>query len=92
MKVFANGSFDRDIDKIRNKELQHALDDKILQLEKAKDVSQVTGLKLLKGYTHHFRIKIETTKHKYRIGVIIRGNKIWLIRFLPRKSVYRKFP
>ncbi len=70
----------------------HTLDDKLIQIEQAKDASQITGLKLLRGYTHHYRIKVATSKYSYRIGVIIRGSTIWLIRFLPRKKVYRKFP
>ncbi len=92
MIVIVKGSFDRDTDKIRSKNLKQELTGKLLQIEKAKDISQITGLKLLRGYTHHYRIYVNTDKLKYRIGAAIRGDKIWLIRFLKRKVVYSKFP
>jgi len=39
MIIVVKGSFDRDTDKIRSKELRLALDEKITQLETAKDTS-----------------------------------------------------
>jgi len=92
MIIVVKGSFDRDTDKIRSKELRLALDEKITQLETAKNTSHITGLKQLRNYTHHYRIQVKTTKQSYRIGAIIRGQKIWLVRFLPRKIVYKQFP
>lgn len=92
MIIVVKGSFDRDTNKIRSKELRLALDEKITQLVTAKDSSHITGLKLLRNYTHHYRIQVKTPKHSYRIGAIIRGQKIWLVRFLPRKIVYKQFP
>ncbi len=92
MKIISKGTFDRDIDKIRSKELRFALADKIRQIERAKNISQITGLKLLRGYSHHYRIIVKAVKDTYRIGVVIRGEKIWLVRFLPRKIVYKQFP
>ncbi len=92
MKVIAKGSFDRDIDKLRNRDLKNALEGKINQLLDAKDVSHVTGLKILRGYDRHCRIIVTTTKLSYRIGAILRGDTIWLVRFLPRKIIYKKFP
>ena len=81
-----------DINKVKSKSLRIALSDKIRQIEIAKDISSVTGVKLLRGYTHHFRIAVKSEVESYRIGAIIRGEKIWLVRFLPRKTVYRQFP
>ncbi len=92
MKVIARESFDRDTDKISSKELRTELDDKIIQIEKAKSKDNITGLKMLEGFTHHYRILVKTEKRSYRIGAIIRGDTIWLIRFLPRKKVYDEFP
>ncbi|HLG34289.1 MAG TPA: hypothetical protein VI757_05360 [Bacteroidia bacterium] len=78
MKVTVKGSFDRDIDKLSSRELRLTLDAKITQIEKARDASHITGLKLLDGYTHHYRILVKTGKLTYRIGAIIRGENIWL--------------
>jgi hypothetical protein len=49
MKVIVKGSFDRDISKVRNKALRLKLSDKITQIESAKDISCVTGVKLFRG-------------------------------------------
>ena len=92
MKVIVKGTFDRDVDKARSKELCAALDDKISQIERAKNLSQVTGVKLLEGYSHHYRIIVKSKNHSYRVGAIIRNDTIWLVRFLPRKIIYKAFP
>ena len=92
MKIIAKGTFDRDIDKVHSKELCLALDTKITQIERAKNLSQVTGAKLLEGYSHHYRIVVKSKSHSYRIGAIVRNETIWLIRFLPRRVVYKAFP
>ena len=76
MKVIVKGTFDRDIDKARNKELHAALDYKITQIERAKNISQVTGIKLLEGYSHHYRILVKSKNQSYRIGAIIRNDTI----------------
>lgn len=92
MIVIVKGSFGRDIGKVKNKKLRLALSDKIRQIETAKDVSFITGIKLLRGYSHHYRIVVKTETESYRIGAIIRGETVWLARFLPRKTVYQQFP
>ncbi len=92
MEVIVRPAFDRDLDSLREKDLKIALEKKIKQIQKAKDITRITGIKLLRGYTTHYRIKIQTDKHSYRIGAIVRGNKIWLDRFLPRTKIYKRFP
>lgn len=92
MKIIVKGTFDRDIDKVHSKELRLALDTKIIQIEQAKNLSQVTGVKLLEGYSHHYRILVKSKNHSYRIGAIVRNETIWLIRFLPRRIIYKSFP
>jgi hypothetical protein len=92
MKIVVKGTFDRDADKVRGKEIRHALDNKISQIEKAKNITHVTGVILLEGYSHHFRIIVKSKNYSYRIGAIIRGETIWLVRFLPRRIIYKSFP
>jgi hypothetical protein len=92
MKIIVKGTFDRDIDKTRSMELRLALDNKITQIEKVKVLSQVTGVKLLEGYSHHYRIVVKSRNHSYRIGAIVRNETIWLVRFLPRRIIYKSFP
>ncbi len=92
MIIIPKGTFDRDADKVRNKELRIALDNKIEQIQKAKTLSNITGVILLEGYSHHYRIIVRSKKHSYRIGAIVRGETIWLVRFLPRRIIYKSFP
>jgi hypothetical protein len=92
MKIIVKGTFDRDVDKARNKELRLALDNKLLQIELAKSITQVTALKLLEGYSHHYRIAVKSKNNSYRIGAIIRNDTVWLVRFLPRRIIYKSFP
>lgn len=92
MIIIVKGSFERDINKLRNREIKLALDSKMTQLINAQDPSQITGLKILRRYVNHSRIIVKANRHTYRIGAIARGNRIWLVRFLPRKTIYKKFP
>lgn len=92
MKITVKPRFVRDVNRVRSRLLRAALDEKLDQILAAKTISQITGLKKLRGYTHHFRIYVKTEKLSYRIGAIIRGEMVWLVRFLPRKSIYKKFP
>lgn len=92
MIVTVRGSFKKDISRARHYALVVALDEKIKQIESAPDLTHVTGLKLLRGYTHHYRIYVKTEKHSYRIGAVLHGKTICLVRFLSRKKIYKEFP
>ena len=92
MNVFTKGSFNRDVADVSDTVLLEALKGKIVQLKDASDISQVTGMKLLKGYVTHYRIKIVTKSTSFRMGVVVRGNTVWLVRFLSRKKIYQNFP
>lgn len=92
MILIVKPKFRRDVDKINNRELLIALQQKINQINKAADTSNITGLKLLRGYTHHYRVIVKTNSQSYRIGAVIRKDTIFFVRFLPRKIVYKEFP
>ena len=92
MKIIFKPKFKRDTDKVKSKELLLALQEKIQKIKKAQTAETITGLKLLRGYTHHYRIILNVGEHKYRIGAMIRREKIWMVRFLPRSVVYEQFP
>ena len=92
MIVTVRGSFKKDVSHIRHYDLVTSLEEKIKQIESAHDLTHVTGLKLLRGYTSHYRIIIRTEKYSFRIGAIIYGRTICLVRFLSRKKIYKEFP
>lgn len=92
MRLVLKPDFKRDRHKITNTTLLQALANKLEQMENAPTMEHITGLKSLTGYTTLFRIYVKTSKYSYRIGAIIRGNTIWLVRFLPRNKIYKQFP
>jgi mRNA interferase RelE/StbE len=92
VKVLAKPSFKRDISKLKDVHLLQALSEKLTQIEKASAKENVTGLKVLTGYSVYYRIYVKTEKLSYRIGAVIHGNTMWLVRFLPRRKIYRRFP
>jgi mRNA interferase RelE/StbE len=92
MRIIIKPAFKRDTDRVANLILLNALTEKIGQIEKANGKENITGLKLLRGYSTQYRIYVKAPKYSYRIGAVIRDNTIWLVRFLPRKFIYRKFP
>ena len=88
MELKYNGQFNRDIAH-RNRELSVAIKHAILNVKKASTISQIQNLVKLKKYKVHYRIKVADD---YRIGIIIRGNKVWFARFGHRSNFYKTFP
>ena len=93
MELLSKPRFTRDISKIKNKDVAMALAAVLYNLKSAKDISQIHNLVRLEKYSVHYRIKIKLDKKRdYRMGMIIRGNKVWLERFLHRNKIYKLFP
>ena len=90
MKVIVKGTFRRDY-LGKGKEIRTALDEKIIQIERAKGSSQITGMILLEGFTHYYRIKVDFKKKQYRIIAVIRDNTVYLLYFIQRRIAYKKF-
>lgn len=92
MNIMTKGTFKRDVSRVKALSLLAALREKISQIEVAPTLHHITGLKLLRGYTNHYRIQVRTGEDSFRIGAIILGNTIRLVRFLPGNKIYKKFP
>jgi mRNA interferase RelE/StbE len=89
MKFIVEKSFDRDIDKIKDKKLLQKLRDCIFQIENADNLGKIPYVKKIEGYSSFYRIKIGD----YRLGVeLVSDTELILIRFLNRKEIYRYFP
>ncbi|HOJ72202.1 MAG TPA: type II toxin-antitoxin system RelE/ParE family toxin [Syntrophorhabdaceae bacterium] len=58
------------------------------EIPNMQDISQISGLKKIRGHKRYYRIKIGD----YRIGIEIRENTIVFMRVLHRKDIYRYFP
>jgi len=81
-------SFVRDIKKIKNKQILGLVSHSIEAAEKSQSINVIPNIKQLKGVKNHFRIRIGT----YRIGLALEDDKLYFVRCLPRKDIYKLFP
>ena len=89
MKVRIDKSFDKDIERIKDKKILKRLRTLIFEMEQAETIQGVTSLKKIEGYRFFYRLKLGD----YRLGLEAPSSKeIFLVRFLHRKDIYRYFP
>ena len=89
MKVEFDKSFEKSIDKIRNKNMFPKILHVILELEHAKSIQEVKQIKKLTGYKNYYRIKLG----EYRLGIeSINNDTVRVIIIAHRKEIYRFFP
>lgn len=89
MKFRIEKSFDKDVDKIKDKKLLKKLRTFISIIENTETIRQIPHMKKIEGYASFYRIKIGD----YRLGMEAVSNKeVVLMRFLHRKDIYRYFP
>jgi mRNA interferase RelE/StbE len=82
-------SFDRDVDRIRDKTLLRKLRTFISALEHAETLQEIPHIKKIEGYKSFYRMKIGA----YRLGMeAISQKEVILRRLLHRKDIYRYFP
>ncbi len=92
MELNYKGSFRRDYNSIGNRELIKALEKKITEIKKAKDISRVSHLKRFRTYTRNwYKIEIapEHGDKTYWILCTIRNNLVELRRVKP-ESYFKK--
>ena len=88
MIVIIDKTFEKDTNKIKNKEVLLKIADCIEEVQNAAAIQSIKNVKKLKGGHHYFRIKIGD----YRAGLIIIKDKVEFIRLLHRKDIYKYFP
>jgi mRNA interferase RelE/StbE len=88
MKVTFRKSFARDIKKIKNQNILQRARQAIENVDAAASLDEIRQLKKLAGTTNFYRIRIGA----YRIGIVIDGEMVDLVRCLPRRDLYRFFP
>lgn len=89
MKVEFDKSFEKSLNKIRNKSLYPRIIKIILECEKANSITDLENVKKLTGFRNYYRIRIG----EYRIGFeSIDLNTIRFILISHRKDIYRSFP
>ena len=89
MKFRVERSFDRDVDKIKDKKLLKKIRSFISTIEEVVSISEILHIRKIEGYVSFYRIKIGD----YRLGMEALSDKeVVLVRFLHRKDIYRYFP
>lgn len=88
MTIDYKASFHRDIKKLKDKEQAARLKEIIAEIKTAKNLSEIKNIRKMEGSPNHYRIKTGY----YRIGMVLSGDTVVLVRFLNRKEIYRYFP
>jgi mRNA interferase RelE/StbE len=88
MEIVYLESFNKEILKIKDKNLKEKIADIIDEIENAQSITEIRNLKKLTGYKYHYRIRVGD----YRIGIYFNNNKLELARFMHRKDIYKYFP
>ena len=89
METEFKASFLKDVRSIKEKGLLDRLEQFIVAVEKADNLSQIPNLKKLKAKKSlYYRSRISD----YRVGLIIKKDTVVFVRFLNRREIYRYFP
>jgi mRNA interferase RelE/StbE len=86
VKLTFRQSFARDLKKIKDITMLDRMKQMIERIEAAQDMSQIEGLTKLSGTSSYYRIG------DYRLGILLHGNELELVRCLHRREIYRYFP
>ena len=88
MRLDIRPSFNRDLRRIRDRDVRQRLSSKIEEIESASNLAQVTNVAKMEGYDNHYRIRIGDC----RLGIAVDGDVVVLQRFGHRRDFYRGFP
>lgn len=88
MKVLFRASFARDLRAIRDQGLLDRIKRLIHTVENASTLTDISGLKKLRGGTNYYRIRIG----EYRVGLAVDEDRVEFVRVLHRREIYRYFP
>jgi mRNA interferase RelE/StbE len=82
-------SFEKSLDKIKNKSLYPRIEKIILEFENSKSLSDLTNIKKLIGFKNYYRVRIG----EYRLGFeLLSKDTLRFIIIAHRKDIYRSFP
>jgi len=82
-------SFEKSLEKLKNKSLYPKIETTIIEFENAKSLSELSNIKKLTGFKFYYRVRIG----EYRLGFEkIAENTLRLIIVAHRKDIYKLFP
>ena len=88
MIIEIDNSFKKDFKKLKNKEIEKRVIDKLELLEKSENLDSISNVKIMHWFSNFYRMRI----WDYRIWFIIEWNKIILLRVRSRKDIYNISP
>ncbi len=88
MKIEYHKSFERDLRKVRDRNLLDRVEAVLVGLETSESLDSISNVKVMKGHPDYFRIRIGD----YRLGLKRTDDGVRIIRLLSRGDIYRKFP
>lgn len=88
MKIEYEPSFLRDIEDLENRPLLLRIEKALKSVNAALNLSQISGVKKMKGYSSYCRIRVGD----YRLGFRTEGETVIFVRCLDRARIYRIFP
>ncbi|OYD46163.1 plasmid stabilization protein [Sphingobacterium cellulitidis] len=88
MEIIFLRSFVNDIKKINDKSIRSKIKEFIIQVEKAKTLTEIPDVVKMKGFSTAYRFRIG----EYRLGFFKYENTIELARFVKRNDIYKVFP
>lgn len=88
MNVAFRRSFERDLKRIKDKQVLARVEDAIREVEAAERPDEIRHLESLSGFPGYYRIRVGS----YRIGVVLEGSEVEFVRCLDRRDLYRYFP
>ena len=89
MKTTFRKSFAKDLKKhSKDKNPLARIQEIILGIESADNITSIKNLKKLKTESSYYRIRVGN----YRLGLIIEDETVTFVRILHRREIYRYFP
>jgi len=87
MKIEIRDTILKDIKKIAKKD-KEKLENIYSQFLNSENINNIQGIKKLKGFENFYRLRVGN----YRLGFLLKDEKIVFLRFLHRKDIYKYFP
>jgi mRNA interferase RelE/StbE len=88
VKLVFRQSFVKDLKKIRMIALRQQLQAVLEQIEQSNSLHDIPNVKHLTNEGPYYRIRIGD----YRLGLVVDGEDVIVVRFLHRRDIYRYFP
>ena len=88
MRLQFKASFERDLKRVKDKELLKEVRRVIEEIESAETIHGIGHLRKLRAEGSYFRVRLGD----YRMGLIVEEDLATFVRFLHRSEIYRYFP